>query len=314
MTSYLFRRFLVFIPTLFVIVTLSFVLIRSAPGGPFDEEAALQPEVLENLYQAYNLDKPLFQQYLIYMGNIVKGDLGPSMIYKDFSVNELLSSGLPISADLGLKAIILGVLVGGFLGIISALNQNKATDYAVMSLAMSGIAVPSFVFAPLLTLIFGIYLKELPVLGDYLGLPISGWGGVRNQILPVIALALPQIAIIARLTRGSMVEVLRSNFVHAARLRGLPESRVITHHALRAALLPVVSYLGPAVAGIATGSLIIEQVFDLPGIGRYFAQGAINRDYPVVMGVVVIYASAVLVLNLLVDVLYAFLDPKVRLN
>lgn len=314
MAAYLVRRLLIAIPTMFVIVGLSFLLIRAAPGGPFDEEAALEPQVVENMRAAYHLDKPIPVQFSIYLGNLLRGDLGPSMIYKDFSVNELLMSGLPVSADLGLKALTLGVLIGCFIGVVAALNQNRALDFGVMSLAMTGIAVPSFVLAPLLTLIFGIYLKEASGIGAALALPVSGWGGFRHQVLPIIALALPQIAIVSRLTRSSMIEVLRSGFVRAARLRGLSEMRVVTRHALRAALLPVLSYLGPAIAGVVTGSLIIEQVFDLPGIGRYFIQGAINRDYPLVMGVVILYAGAVLVLNLIVDMLYGFLDPRVRVR
>jgi len=314
MAAYFVRRLSIAVPTLFAIIALSFMLVRAAPGGPFDEEAALEPQVLENLREAYHLNEPLYRQFLIYLGNIARGDFGPSMIYKDFSVNELLASGLPVSASLGLKAVILAALAGGFLGIVGALKQNSLVDYGVMSVAMSGIVIPNFVLAPLLTLVFGIYLKELPWVGQYRGLPVSGWGGLEHQLLPVIALALPQIAIISRLTRASMIEVLRSDFVRAARLKGLSRSRVVTRHALRAALLPVVSYLGPAVAGVVTGSLVIEQVFDLPGVGRYFAQAAINRDYPLVMGVVIVYAAAVIFLNLLVDLLYGALDPRVRLR
>lgn len=314
MFGYFVRRLLIAIPTLLVIVALSFSLIRAAPGGPFDSEVALEPQVLANLEAAYQLDKPLLQQFFIYVGNVARGDLGPSMIYKDFSVNELLASSLPVSASLGLKSVIIAILVGCTLGVIAALNQNKAIDYGVMTVSMSGIVIPNFVLAPILTLIFGIYLKELPGVGQYLGLPVSGWGGLDHQILPIFALALPQIAIIARLTRGSMIEVLRSGFVRSARLKGLPETRIITHHALRAGLLPVISYLGPAIAGVATGSLVIEQVFDLPGVGRYFAQGAINRDYPLVMGVVIVFASVVIFLNLIVDLLYGVLDPKVRVG
>lgn len=303
MLNYFLRRLLIAIPTLLVILLLSFILIRLAPGGPFDAEVALEAQVLENLNRAYNLDRPLWEQFVVYLGNIVRGDLGPSMIYRDFTVNELLASGLPVSASLGLKSIILSILVGSSLGIVAALKQNRAADYGVMTIAMSGIAIPNFVLAPILALVFGIYLNMLPV---------SGWGGLKHQILPVIAVSLPQIAIIARLMRASMIEVLRSNFVRSARLNGIPERQIIIHHALPAALLPVVSYIGPAIASVATGSLIVEQVFDLPGIGRYFAQGAINRDYPVVMGVVIVYAAAIILLNLVVDLIYGLLDPKVR--
>lgn len=303
MLNYFLRRLLIAIPTLLVILLLSFILIRLAPGGPFDAEVALEAQVLENLNRAYNLDRPLWEQFVVYLGNIVRGDLGPSMIYRDFTVNELLASGLPVSASLGLKSIILSILVGSSLGIVAALKQNRAADYGVMTIAMSGIAIPNFVLAPILALVFGIYFNMLPV---------SGWGGLKHQILPVIAVSLPQIAIIARLMRASMIEVLRSNFVRSARLNGIPERQIIIHHALPAALLPVVSYIGPAIASVATGSLIVEQVFDLPGIGRYFAQGAINRDYPVVMGVVIVYAAAIILLNLVVDLIYGLLDPKVR--
>lgn len=314
MVSFLMRRILITIPTILFVIILSFVLIRLAPGGPFDTEVALEPEVRENLYKAYNMDKSFLEQFFIYVGNVLKGDLGPSMIYKDFSVNELLATSLPVSADLGLKSVLFAVIVGGSLGIWAALNQNKPADYGVMTVAMTGIVIPNFVMAPILTLIFGIYLKELPGIGQHLGLPISGWGGLEYQILPIIALALPQVAIISRLTRASMIEAMRSSFIRSAQLRGIPQRRVIFRHAVPAALLPVVSYLGPAIASVATGSLVIEQVFDLPGIGRYFAQGAINRDYPVVMGVVIVFATAIIFLNLIVDVIYSFLDPKVRLS
>lgn len=303
MLRYATRRLIIAVPTLLAIVVLSFFLIRLAPGGPFDSEVALEPQVLENLQRAYNLDKPVFEQLGLYLANLFQGDLGPSMIYRDFTVNELLASGLPVSASLGFKALVVSVLFGCLFGTIAAVRQNKVADYSVMTVAMTGIAIPNFVLAPILSLIFGIYLSMLPV---------SGWGGLEHQILPIIAVSLPQIAIIARLMRASMIEVLRSNFIRAARLNGLPERQILLYHALPAALLPVITYLGPAVASVATGSIVVEQVFDLPGVGRYFAQGAINRDYPVVMGIVVVYAGAIIVLNLLVDLLYGLLDPRVR--
>lgn len=305
MLSYVLRRIATFVPTLLVIIVLSFTLIRLAPGGPFDTEAALDPAILENLNAVYDLDGPLHAQFLRYFGDLLRGDLGPSLIYRDFSVSELLLSGFPVSFSLGVKSLLLAVLVGSCFGIFAAQNHNRAADYGVMTFAMSGIAVPNFVTAPLLTLIFAISLNWLPV---------AGWGGARHQILPVITLALPQIAIISRLMRSSMIEVLRSDYVLAAELRGVPKSRVITRHALRPALMPLISYLGPAVAGIVTGSVVIEQIFDLPGIGRHFVQGAINRDYTLVMGIVVFYAAAILVLNLIVDILYGVLDPKVKLT
>lgn len=305
MSAFILRRLLIAIPTLFVIATASFFLMRAAPGGPFDAEADLEPEVLENIRAAYDLDKPLLVQFRIYVNNALRGDFGPSLVYKDFSVTELIAIGLPVSIQLGAWAMLVALLFGGLAGIIAALRQNHFVDHAVMALAMTGIAIPSFVVAPILALFFGLYLRLLPV---------AGWndGAWQNMVLPVTALALPQVAIIARLVRGGMLEVLRSNFVRTARAKGLPESQVVIAHVLRSAMIPLVGYLGPALAGVMTGSLVIELIFNLPGVGRYFIQGALNRDYPLVMGVVVIYASMIIVLNLLADLAYAALDPRVR--
>ncbi len=305
MGSYALRRLLGVIPTLFIIITIAFFMIWVAPGGPFDNERTLPPEIEANIKAAYNLDKPLVVQYAKYLGGVLTGDFGPSYKYKDFTVAELIEAGFPVSLRLGASAMVIAVLLGVLLGTVAALRQNSAVDYSVMTVAMAGIALPNYVVAPLLALVFGIYFSLLPVAG-------WGSGGVANMVLPVTAMALPYIAYIARLTRGSMVEVLRSNFVRTARAKGLPAHRVIIRHALRAALLPVVSFLGPATAGIITGSVVIEQVFRLPGIGRYFVQGALNRDYTLVMGVVIFYAALIMVLNLVVDLLYAVLDPKVR--
>ena len=305
MLSYAVRRLLEAIPTLLVIVALSFFLMHSAPGGPFDSERVLPPEIEANLKAAYNLDKPVWQQFAIYLGNALQGDFGPSFTYKDFSVSELISTGFPVSLKLGLSAVTLAVIIGCTLGILAAMRQNTKTDYTVMGFAMVGITIPNFVMAPLLTLVFGIYLGLLPVAG-------LGDGSIRNLVLPVVALALPQIAIVSRLTRGGMIEVLRSNFVRTAHAKGLPEHLIITRHTLRAALLPVVSYLGPAIAGLVTGSVVIEQIFGLPGIGRYFVQGAINRDYTLVMGTVITYGSLIVLMNLVVDLVYGLMDPRVR--
>ncbi|HHQ14019.1 MAG TPA: ABC transporter permease subunit [Chromatiales bacterium] len=305
MIRFTLRRLLIAVPTLFLIGTAAFFLMRAAPGGPFDADADLDPVVRENIEAAYHLDKPLIDQYFIYLGNALRGDLGPSLVYKDFDVTELVGIGLPVSFRLGLSAIAVALVFGGLAGIYAALRQNHLVDHLIMAVAMTGIAVPSFVIAPLLALVFGLYLKLLPV---------AGWNGgaLRNMVLPVVALALPQIAIIARLMRGGTLEVLRSNFVRTARAKGLGEWRVVTRHVMRSALVPLVGYLGPAVAGIMTGSLVIELIFNLPGIGRYFVQGALNRDYPLVMGVVIIYATLIIVLNLLSDLAYAALDPRVR--
>ena len=314
MLSYAIRRILGAIPTLFLIITFAFFMMRAAPGGPFDGERRLPPEIEANVNAAYNLDKPLWQQYRLYLERLSHGDFGPSFKTKDFTVTEMIASGLPVSIRLGLTAITLALLIGMTLGVFAALRQNRPADYSVMTLAMIGITIPTFVTAPLLTLIFGVYGVHLGSLD--LSLPVGGWNGgaTRNMILPVIVLALPQVAIIARLVRGSMVEVLHSNYVRTARAKGLPAWRVVTHHALRAGLLPLVSYLGPAIAGLATGSLVVEQIFGLPGIGRYFVQGALNRDYTLVMGVVICYAALIIALNFLADIAYGVLDPRVRLT
>jgi oligopeptide transport system permease protein len=311
MTSYALRRILGAIPTLLIIITLAFFMMRLAPGGPFDSQRRLPPEIEHNIEVAYHLDKPVYQQYFIYLGRLVHGDLGPSYKNKDFTVTQLIEDGLPVSAKLGLTAVVLALFFGIGLGVTAALNQNRLSDHAIMSVAMFGITIPTFVTAPLLTLLFGVY--GLRVFGTDISLPVGGWNGgaLRNMILPVAVLALPQIAIVARLVRGSMVEVLRSNYIRTARAKGLPEHRIVTRHALRAALLPLVSYLGPAVAQLVTGSLIVEQIFGLPGIGRYFVLAALNRDYTLVMGVVVFYAAFIIVLNLLADLVYAVLDPRV---
>jgi oligopeptide transport system permease protein len=312
MFSYAIRRILGAIPTLFIIITLSFFLMRLAPGGPFATDRVLPPEIARNIAAAYDLDKPLWQQFLIYLGRLAHGDFGPSYKIRDFSVTQLIMNGFPVSMKLGLLAITLAVAVGTTMGIIAALRQNRPTDYSVMTLAMVGITIPSFVTAPLLQLVFGIY--GLHIFGLDISLPVGGWNGgaAQNIILPVIVLSLGPIAVIARITRGSMVEVLRSNFIRTARAKGLPTWRVITHHALHAGLLPLVSYLGPAIADIISGSLIVEQIFGIPGIGRYFVQAALNRDYTLVMGVTIFYAALIISLNLVVDLLYGVLDPRVR--
>jgi len=307
MIRYVLRRLISAVPTLFIIVTVAFFMMRVAPGGPFDKERSLPPEIEANILRAYKLDRPLIEQYFDYVGNMLRGDFGPSFKFRDFTANDLIFGGFPTSLQIGSMALLLAVLLGVTLGTVAALRQNSRTDYAVMAAAMTGIAIPNFVMAPVLTLVLGVYLSLLPV---------AGWGGgaIENKILPVVALALPQIAYIARLTRGSMVEVLNANYIRTARAKGLRERIVVVRHSLRGALLPVLSYLGPATANIVTGSVVIETIFDIPGIGRYFVQSALNRDYPVVMGTVVFYAVLIIALNLIVDMLYAWLDPKVRLD
>ena len=306
MLSFAFRRLLSAIPTLLILLALSFALIRVAPGGPFDGEKQLPPEIEARLRAAYHLDEPLYQQFARYLGGLFRGDFGPSFQYKDYTVTELIATGFPVSLKLGGLAILLAVLIGVSLGTWAALRQNTPTDHAVMATAMTGISIPNFVLAPLLILLLAVQLRWLPAGG-------LGDGSWRYLLLPVIALALPQIAYIARLTRGSMIEVLRSDFIRTARAQGLPMHEVILLHALKPAMLPVVSFLGPAAAAVITGSVVIEQIFGVPGLGRYFVQGALNRDYTLVMGVVVFYGVLIILFNFLVDLAYRWLDPRVQL-
>jgi oligopeptide transport system permease protein len=305
MLAFAVRRLATLVPTLFVIVTLSFAVIRLAPGGPFDEEQAVLPEIRANLERAYGLDAPLPVQYLRYLKGLSHGDFGPSFKFKDFSVGELIAQGLPISLTLGLCAVLLAVLLGVPLGIVAALRQNRAGDFAIRSITVLGIALPGFVIGPLLALVFGLYLQWLPV---------AGWqgGDPRYLVLPILTLALPVTAYVTRITRASFLEVMRANHVRAARAKGIGELRVIWRHSLRPALMPVVSYLGPAIAAVLTGSLVVETLFSLPGSGRYLVQGAINRDYSLVMGMIVVYGSFTLVCNLIADLVYSWLDPRVR--
>ena len=305
MLRYTVRRLLGAVPTLLILIALAFFMIRAAPGGPFDAERALLPEIEANLRAAYHLDEPLYQQFFRYLGGLLRGDFGPSFQYRDYSVTELIQAGFPVSLRIGGSAMILALLIGVLAGSIAALRQNTRTDYTVMSVSMTGISIPNFVMAPMLILVFAVYLGWLPAGG-------LGDGSPRNLVLPVIALALPQIAYISRLTRGSMIEVLRSNFIRTARAQGLPASKILFRHALKPALLPVVSYLGPATAAVITGSVVLEQIFSVPGLGRFFVQGALNRDYTLVMGVVVFYGVLIVGFNILVDLAYAWLDPKVK--
>ena len=305
MSRHVLRRLLVSLPTLLLIVTLSFYMMRLAPGGPFDQERPLPPEIRANIERAYHLDEPLWQQYLRYLGSVARGDFGPSYRTKDFTVTELLLEGAPASFKVGGLAVVLATVLGLLAGMTAALRQNSWVDYTSMGLAMVGIAIPNFVMAPLLTLVFGVYLGWLPV---------GGWGGGAWPflVLPVVSLALPQVARVARLSRGAMIEQLHANYVRTARAKGLRERLVLLRHALPGTLLPVVSYLGPMTAALLTGSVVIESIFSIPGIGRYFVQAALDRDYTVVMGVVIVYAALILTLNLLVDLVYGLLDPKVR--
>ncbi|MGB0955487.1 MAG: oligopeptide ABC transporter permease OppB [Panacagrimonas sp.] len=299
------KRLLQGVIALFVLVTLAFFMMRAAPGGPFDSERALPPEIIAQLEQTYHLDEPLWQQYLRYLGGVLQGDLGPSYQYTDFTVNELIWAGLPVSLTIGASAIALALVVGAGLGMMAAVRQNALLDHLLMTVAMIGISLPNFVIAPLMILLFALILSVLPA---------GGWSfsDPRTMVLPILALAAPQVAYIARITRGSMIEVLSANFIRTARAKGLSGTQVILRHALRPAMIPVVSYLGPAAAGVITGSVVIEQIFGIPGIGRHFVQAALNRDYTLVMGVVVFYGSLIIVFNFLVDLIYGLLDPRAR--
>lgn len=305
MTRYLAARLLLSLLTFWVIVTLVFFLLRLAPGGPFDGERRLPPEVEANLEAAYHLDEPLPRQYLRYLGMLVSGDLGPSFKQKDFSVNELVASGAPVSLLVGGLALLLATASGLAIGLMAGIHPGGRWDILLMGITNLGLALPAIVLAPLSVLVFAVMLGWLPA---------GGVGSPAHYVLPPITLALPFSAAIARLTRGSVAETLSEPHVRTARAKGLPQRRILHRHVLPLALLPVVSFLGPAAAAMLTGSVVIEQVFDLPGIGRYFVQGALNRDYTLVMGVVIVYAGLILLLNLLVDLAYARFDPRIRIQ
>jgi oligopeptide transport system permease protein len=306
MTKFIIRRFLSLIPTMFVIVTLSFFLIRIAPGGPFSSEKKLPEVVLQNIMKKFHMDEPMPKQYLRYLGDVLRGDFGPSYRYKESTVNELIAQSFPTSIVLGTVALALASLAGVGVGIISALKQNRWQDYTAMSLAVVGISVPLFVIGPVLQLVFAMQLKWLPVSGW-----ITGRNGWVTIIMPALTLSFPYFAYIARLSRASILEVLRSDYVRTARAKGLKESVVVAKHVLKGALLPVVSYLGPAFSGIITGSIVVESVFVVPGVGRIFVQSALNRDYTLIMGEVIIYSLILVVMNFAVDVVYGLLDPRI---
>jgi len=307
MLKFLRSRLMLAIPTMLVIATLAFGLLHATPGGPFDTAKRMPPEIQRSIEAKYHLDEPLWRQYLRYLGDLAHGDLGPSFQYRNTSVNELIRSGLPVDAVIGSLALLAAMLVGGFVGTVAALRRSRFFDYGPMFLAVLGISIPVFVTGPLLILVFAVQLHWLPS-GDWRG------GEVRYLLLPVAALALPYIAYIARMTRGAAIEVFASPFILTARAKGLPARTLILRHALRPVLMPLVSFLGPAFASVLTGSIVIESVFGLPGIGKYFLTGAINRDYTLVVGITVLYGALIIAFNLLADLCYAWLDPRVRLQ
>jgi oligopeptide transport system permease protein len=303
MLQFAVRRTIGAIPTLFVLITISFFVMRVAPGGPFSDNRKLTEAILANLNKAYHLDEPLWMQFGRYLWGLLQFDFGPSMKYRDFSVSELIAQGFPVSLEVGFWAMVLSTLVGIALGMAGALRRNGMIDLSAGIIAMVGIAIPTFVIGPLLQILFGLKLSWLP---------IAGWdGSVQAMILPVFVLALPNIAYVSRLTRGSMIETLRTNYVRTARAKGIGSRRVVWKHALTGAMLPVVAYLGPATAITVTGSVVVEKIFGIPGIGRYFVEGASNRDYPLVMGVTILYGGIVILANIVTDILRGILDPKV---
>lgn len=304
MLRYVIRRCIGVIPTMFVLMTITFFMMRLSPGGPFSTNRKASAEIIANLNRHFHLDEPLWQQYLRYLWGVLQFDFGPSYKMRDYSVADLLIQGFPTSLKLGLAAILISTLVGVTLGTLAALRRNSWIDYGASTVGLVGIAVPNFVLGPLWQLLFGVMWGLLPV---------AGWGQSWTQmILPVVSLALPNIAYIVRLTRGSMIESIRSNHVRTARAKGLGERLAIWRHALIGGLLPVVAYLGPATAGIITGSIVVEKIFSVPGIGRYFVEAALNRDYTVVMGVTLLYGFLIILCNLFSDIVYGVLDPKVR--
>jgi oligopeptide transport system permease protein len=303
MLTFAIRRILGAIPTMFALIVISFFIMRVAPGGPFSSLRRLTAQTLENMNRAYHLDEPVWMQFGRYLWGLAHFDFGPSMKYMDYSVTELIVQGLPVSLEVGLWAMLIATIGGISLGIAGALRRNGITDFAAGAIAMTGIAIPTFVIGPLLQIVFGLQLNWLP---------IAGWdGSFAAKVLPVFVLALPNVAYISRLTRGSMIESLRTNYVRTARAKGIGPRRVIWKHALTGAMLPVIAYLGPATAITVTGSVVIEQIFGIPGIGRYFVEGASNRDYPLVMGVTIIYGGIVILANIITDVVRGIVDPKV---
>jgi len=305
MLSYALRRVLSAIPVALIAVTVCFFVLRLAPGGPFDGERALPEEILNNLRAYYHMNEPLVMQYLRYIWGLLQFDLGPSMVIKGFTVSQLLAIGLPFTLLLGFTAFVVATAIGIIAGIIAAVQQNKWPDYVLVLGVMLGVIVPNFLMGALLQLFFGVYLKWFPA-GGFV------YGSVSHLVLPVTVLAWPHAARVSRLMRGSMIEVLGSNYIRTAKSKGLGERLVLARHAMKPAMIPVVSYLGPGLSYLLTGSLVVEQIFGLPGIGRYFVQAALNRDYGLVLGTTVFYILLILVLNLIVDMVYAWLDPRVR--
>ena len=307
MLRFIVRRVFESIPTLLLIVTVAFALLHLAPGGPFSADKAMLPEIQHGIEARYHLDEPLWRQYLRYLGDLAHGDLGPSFQYRNTSVNQIIANGFPVDLTVGLCAIALALLVGIPVGLNAAWRHNTLWDRVPMALAVAGISLPVFVIAPMLVLVFAVHLHWLPA-GDWVR------GSISHLLLPVLALALPYVAYVARIVRGSALEVLGTAYIRTARAKGLPAHRILFHHTLRPSLAAVVSFLGPTAAGIVTISIVVETVFGLPGIGRFFVTGALNRDYTLVLGITILYGALIILFNLLADLCYAWIDPRVRLE
>ena len=304
MLNLILRRIGIAIPVLLTVVTLTFLMVHSAPGGPFDEEKAVTPEVLAKLNEKYNLDQPLVVQYFDYLKGVVQGDFGPSFRYPGRSVTELISIGLPITFELALYSILFALAIGIFAGILGALRPNTPLDYIPLSTAMIGICIPSIILGPILTLVFGIWFEWLPV---------SGWGDMPgDKLLPTLTLGTAYAAYCARLTRGGMLEVLNQDFIRTARAKGLSETRVVIVHALRGGLTPVIAFLGPAMAGLLAGSFVVETIFGIPGLGRFYVEAAFNRDYTMILGSSIFFSFLIISFNLISDLVAAALNPKLR--
>jgi oligopeptide transport system permease protein len=303
MLRFVLRRLLQTIPVLFIIVTATFFMVRFVPGGPFTAEKAIPPEILRNIEAHYGLDQPLWRQYLSYLGQVLQGDLGPSFKYSNRTVNEIIADKLPVSLELGALALAVALVVGLTLGVLAAVRRNTWLDYAASTTGLLGICVPTFVLGPLLVLVFAIHLGWFNA---------SGWFTPADRVLPSLTLGFVYAAYIMRLTRGGMLEVLNQDFIRTARAKGATEGRIVFRHALRGGLLPVVAFLGPGVAGILTGSFVIETIFQIPGLGREFVNSAFNRDYTLVLGTVILYAGLIVVCNLVVDVVQVWLNPRLK--
>ncbi len=304
MLIFIVKRILAAIPVLFLVVLITFLLVRIAPGGPFDRERQAAPEVIENLNKRYNLDKPIAIQFFSYVGNLLQGDFGPSFKYPNRSVTEIISNGIPITAELGFYALLVAIGIGIVSGVTASLKPNSMQDYIPMSIAMVGICLPAFVLGPILVLIFGIHLGWLPV---------SGWGYSPNdKILPSITLGAAYAAYVARLTRGGMLEVLSQDYIRTAIAKGLPKWKVIFYHALRGGLAPVITFAGPAAAGLLSGSFVVESIFQIPGMGQFYLQAAFNRDYTMILGTTIFFASLIVMFNLLADIILVWINPRLR--